>query len=65
MASSIFYSQNLAAGQYVNWGTTSGTNGYGIRDNAGTIEFKSDAGTWAAIASSSPVTARAFAQSRK
>ncbi len=52
MASSIFYSQNLAADQYVNWGITSGTNGYGIRDNAGTIEFKNSAGSWAPIAAS-------------
>ena len=25
---------------YLNWGATLGVNGYGIRDNAGTLEFK-------------------------
>ncbi len=53
MASSIFYSQNLAPDQYINWGITSGSNGYGIRDNAGTIEFKDTGGSWAPISSSS------------
>lgn len=34
---------------YLNWGSLSGSTGYGIRDNAGTMEFKNQAGSWAAI----------------
>lgn len=37
--------------KYLNFGTTSGSSGYGIRDNAGTIEYKNDSGSWAAIGS--------------
>lgn len=33
---------------YINWGTTFGTSGYGIRDNGGTIEIKNSGGAWAA-----------------
>ncbi len=38
------------ASTYLNWGVTYGTGGYGFRDNAGTMEFKNSAGSWAAIA---------------
>jgi hypothetical protein len=31
---------------YLNFGATSGSAGYGIRDNAGTLEFKNNGGTW-------------------
>jgi hypothetical protein len=31
---------------YLNFGETSGSSGYGIRDNAGTLEFKNDGGSW-------------------
>lgn len=56
MASSIFYAGpfgnlQFAASSYLNWGSTIGTSGYGIRDNAGTMEFKASGGSWAAIAS--------------
>ena len=34
---------------YLNFGATSGENGYGIRDNAGTLEFKNNGGTWQSI----------------
>lgn len=37
--------------KYLNWGTDSGSVGYGIRDNAGTMEFKNNGGAWAAIGS--------------
>ncbi|AEP10671.1 tail fiber domain-containing protein [Micavibrio aeruginosavorus] len=37
----------LAANMYLNWGTTRGSGGYGIRDNAGTIECKNSGGAWA------------------
>lgn len=39
----------LPASTYANWGTTSGTSGYGFRDNAGTMEFKNSGGSWAAF----------------
>ncbi len=35
--------------RYLNFGTTAGTSGYGIRDNAGTIEFKNSGGSWTGI----------------
>ena len=31
---------------YLNFGTTSGTTGYGIRDNAGTPQYKASGGAW-------------------
>ena len=34
---------------YLNFGATSGSSGYGIRDNAGTLEFKNDGGSWASL----------------
>jgi hypothetical protein len=36
---------------YLNFGTFSGSSGYGFRDNAGTMEVKNDGGTWNPIAS--------------
>jgi hypothetical protein len=39
------------ASRYLNWGTTAGDTGYGLRDNAGTIEFKNSGGTWSPIGS--------------
>lgn len=33
-------------GLYLNFGTVAGTSGYGIRDNGGTLEFKSTGGSW-------------------
>ena len=35
--------------KYLNFNTISGEAGYGIRDNAGTIEVKSSGGSWSAI----------------
>ncbi|MGQ0524425.1 MAG: tail fiber domain-containing protein [Betaproteobacteria bacterium] len=40
----------LDASAYINFGDTDGTTGYGIRDNAGTIECKNSGGSWAACA---------------
>ena len=34
------------AGLYLNFGNTAGAGGYGIRDNGGTLEFKSTGGLW-------------------
>jgi Chaperone of endosialidase len=43
----VFGNTLLAANSYINWGLTAGSGGYGIRDNAGTLEFKqSSAGSW-------------------
>jgi len=39
----------LTGGNYLNWGDTSGTNGYGLRDSSGTIQFKNSGGSWAGI----------------
>jgi hypothetical protein len=36
---------------YLNFGTTAGSGGYGVRDNAGTIEFKNSGGSWASMQS--------------
>jgi hypothetical protein len=41
---------------YINFNTTNGTDGYGFRDNAGTVEFKNSGGSWAAFASNSTLT---------
>jgi hypothetical protein len=48
-----FTAFRTSASSYLNWGTTQGTSGYGIRDNAGTLEFKDSGGAWTAIASGS------------
>ncbi|MFA4941826.1 MAG: hypothetical protein WC582_04530, partial [Patescibacteria group bacterium] len=40
----------LTAGQYINWDETDGENGYGIKDNSGTLQFKNSGGSWADIA---------------
>lgn len=34
---------------YFNFGTTPGSSGYGIRDNAGTMELKNSGGSWTSI----------------
>jgi hypothetical protein len=39
--------------RYLNFNTTVGDTGYGIRDNNGAMEFKNASGAWAPIASSS------------
>ena len=41
----------LGASSYLNWGATTGTSGYGLRDNAGTLEYKNSGGSWAEIGS--------------
>lgn len=38
---------------YINFGTVTGVNGYGVRDNGGTIECKNSGGSWAACAGGS------------
>ena len=39
----------LPASEYVNFGGTLGSGGYGIRDNAGTMEFCNSGGAWTAF----------------
>jgi hypothetical protein len=52
----------LPASAYLNFGSTMGSSGYGIRDNAGTIELKNSGGSWAApLTASSTITANNFA----
>jgi hypothetical protein len=41
----------IAASGYINFATTYGTTGYGFRDNAGNLEYKNSAGSWAALGS--------------
>ncbi|MCE9541559.1 hypothetical protein K8R03_03305 [Candidatus Kaiserbacteria bacterium] len=38
----------LSTGSYFSWGAA-GFSGYGIRDNAGTLEFKNAGGSWASL----------------
>jgi hypothetical protein len=37
--------------RYLNFGSTFGTNGYGLRDNAGTMQFKNSGGSWTSLGS--------------
>lgn len=39
----------MAASAYINWNTTDGSSGYGIRDNSTVIEVKSSGGDWTPI----------------
>lgn len=39
----------LAASSYVNWAATDGSTGYGLRDNAGTLEYKNSGGAWSVL----------------
>lgn len=50
-ALAVFGNSIFSANSYLNWGTTSGSSGYGIRDNAGTVEFKNSGGSWASMQS--------------
>lgn len=48
-----FTQARITTSGYLNWGATSGTSGFGIRDNAGTLQFKaSTGGTWLNFATS-------------
>lgn len=39
--------------RYLNFNSISGSSGYGIRDNSGTIEYKNSGGSWKSISSGS------------
>jgi hypothetical protein len=47
----------LTVGGYMNFGTTLGSGGYGIRDNAGEIQIKNSGGAWATPAGGATATA--------
>lgn len=59
----ITFHQNihLDVGKYINWGATTGTTGYGIRENSGVIEHKHSGGAWAKIAKGVVVAAASAA----
>lgn len=44
-----FTTGRVVANGYFNWGTTTGTNGYGIRALNGVMQFKNSAGAWVNI----------------
>lgn len=44
----------LTNSSYINWGTTDGDTGYGLRDSAGTIQYKNSSGDWSNIAVTIP-----------
>ena len=51
----------LLASNYVNWGSTPGSGGYGLRDNGGAMEWKDNAGTWRGFSTLAPLTSPALA----
>ena len=46
---SYFDGIGMATNSYLNFGSATGTSGYGFRDNAGVMEFKNSGGTWAGV----------------
>lgn len=49
------------ASRYLNFGSTAGSGGYGIRDNAGTMQFRNSGGNWSNFLPSTGVTGITFA----
>ena len=47
---------SLAASSYINYGTTMGETGYGIRDFGGILQFKNSSGTWTTLGSGGSTT---------
>lgn len=39
----------FGSNHYINFNTVTGSSGYGLRDNAGTMEFKNSGGSWTGI----------------
>ena len=61
-----FTALRTVAGSYINWGTVSGTNGYGLRDNGGMLEAKNSGGSWLALPTSATLpTAAPFAKTSR
>jgi hypothetical protein len=52
-ALAVFGNSILQAASYLNWGSTSGSNGYGFHDNNGKMEFKNSGGSWQSMLSPS------------
>lgn len=50
-ALAVFGNALLQHDAYLNWGTEAGESGYGIRDNAGTLEFKNQGAAWESLQS--------------
>ena len=48
----------IAGFSYINFSNTFGATGYGIRDNAGTIQVKNSGGAWAALGSGGVTSVR-------
>lgn len=46
----------VGSSRYLNFGATIGETGYGIRDNAGTLEFKNSGGSWATFTGGGTLT---------
>ena len=46
---SSLFGGSTGSNAYLNFGATSGESGYGIRDNAGLLEFKNSGGNWQSI----------------
>ena len=46
----------IRAGQYLNFGPVYGTSGYGIYDNAGTLQYKNSGGAWANLGAGGATT---------
>jgi hypothetical protein len=44
----------IAAGDYLNFGTTGGFSGYGLRSNSGTVEYKNSGSSWTPMPSAPP-----------
>lgn len=46
----------LDATGYLNWGSTFGSTGYGLRINSGALQFKNSGGAWRDVATSTGIT---------
>lgn len=55
-----FVTLDLVTSGYINFNSTLGTSGYGIRDNAGSIQVKNSGGGWLTISALSPGSTAPF-----
>ena len=44
----------IAASGYLNFGSTNGDSGYGLKDNSGTLQYKNSGGSWTSFANGQP-----------
>jgi hypothetical protein len=49
LGDALINNSTISTPRYLNFGTANGSSGYGIRDNAGTLEFKNSTGAWSSI----------------